>query len=380
MPSLSHFVRLARRSDLLDHLCRVVGDFDAASSITSEWISEHCHPAQRERLLAELEKAGGMTDEIGQAAMLALPNWRDELLKIESAYARAHWLFLRSHDAFRQAEEIRYVDENQNSRRMWTGFVAPKDIEVDIGSIKLEALKKAVEQAFGVGRFQIEAIERLQPHDPGGQPGIQLTIYSEDLPVDELEFAEEGLRIRPRRPVRETAIVYDGQSGTIEVVSKRQEMRNAFATLFAEHCLGVALSGEKLPLLMLDLMPLIDPHPFPTEPQDGIAKVKLTTLTLSPSDERLTQQFQVPFNDPATLHELISDQYGDRNPLEGDLYPWRASIEVQFEPTKDSRRRKKIRVDLTKPNRCSLRGKTDRERLILDRYLRDWGIRLPDAA
>jgi hypothetical protein len=103
-------------------------------------------------------------------------------------------------------------------------------------------------------------------------------------------------------------------------------------------------------------------------------------LTLSPSDQRLIQQFQVKFDDPATLHELIRDQYGDTNPLDGDLYPWRASIEVQFEPSNGSRRKKKIRVDLTKPNRCSLRGKTERERLILDRYLRDWGVRLSDAA
>jgi hypothetical protein len=157
-------------------------------------------------------------------------------------------------------------------------------------------------------------------------------------------------------------------------------MRNTFANLFAEHCLGIKLSGEKLPPLLLDLMPLVDPHPFPTDPKDGIAKVKLTALTLSPSDQRLTQQFQVKFDDPATLQELICDQYGDLNPLEGDLYPWRASIEVQFEPTNGSKRRRKIRVDLIKPNRCSLRGKTDHERLILDRYLRDWGVRLPDAA
>jgi hypothetical protein len=169
-------------------------------------------------------------------------------------------------------------------------------------------------------------------------------------------------------------------SGTIEVISKRQDLRRTFATLFAKHCLGVELPGEQLPFLAFDLMPLIDPHPFPTHPEDGIAKVKLTMLTLSPSDQRLIQQFQVKFDDPATLHELIRDQYGDTNPLDGDLYPWRASIEVQFEPSNGSRRRKKIRVDLTKPNRCSLRGKTERERLILDRYLRDWGVRLPDAA
>lgn len=382
MPSLTRFLRSAQHQNLVQHATRLGLDCVEASdqSALADWVISACSPAQREQLVADMEKITAMTDEIGQAAMLQLPDWRDQLLTIEGAQARAHWLFLQSSDALRHAEEIRYVNEHQNSQRMWAGFVAPANVNVDVSEAQLQSIEAAVREAFGAGRFHIEPIERLQSQDPDGRPNIQLTIYSEDFPVDELEFMDDGLTSRSRRPVRETAIVYDAVSGTIEVISKRQDLRRTFAALFAQHCLGVELSGEQLPFLLFDLMPLIDPHPFPTNPEDGIAKVKLTMLTLSPSDQRLIQQFQVKFDDPATLHELIRDQYGDTNPLDGDLYPWRASIEVQFEPSQGSRRRKKIRVDLTKPNRCSLRGKTERERLILDRYLRDWGVRLSDAA
>ena len=31
-------------------------------------------------------------------------------------------------------------------------------------------------------------------------------------------------------------------------------------------------------------------------------------------------------------------------------------------------------MTITSANKCNLRGKTTQERLILDRYLRDWGI------
>jgi hypothetical protein len=104
--------------------------------------------------------------------------------------------------------------------------------------------------------------------------------------------------------------------------------------------------------------------------------VKLTSLTLSSSDERLTQQFSVKFGDPATLHEILSEQYGDANPLDGDLYPWKARIEIMFEPASGVKRGKKLSVDLTNPNKCSLRGKTERERAILNRYLENWGLRV----
>jgi hypothetical protein len=171
---LIRLIRLARRADLLNHIDRfgiqleLTPDMGPAS--IAEMIANLCTRGQYEKLAADLEKASAMSDPIGQAAMLALPDWRAELLQIEGAFARAHWLLLKSPEAFRNAEEIRYVDENQNSQRMWTGFLAPKRLEADTGSNQLEAIATALREAFGAGRFHIETIERLPPHDPSGAP------------------------------------------------------------------------------------------------------------------------------------------------------------------------------------------------------------------
>jgi hypothetical protein len=51
-----------------------------------------------------------------------------------------------------------------------------------------------------------------------------------------------------------------------------------------------------------------------------------------------------------------------------------ARIAVQFEPEPGRKRGKKINVDLCLPTRCNLRGKTEKERLLLDRYLKAWGL------
>ena len=61
---------------------------------------------------------------------MALAEWRDRLGQIEGAHRRAHWLYVQSRDAFRQAEEIRYADENQNAQRLWDGFVGPQLLEL----------------------------------------------------------------------------------------------------------------------------------------------------------------------------------------------------------------------------------------------------------
>ena len=383
MPSVTRFLKSARPSDLIIYFARLGIDHDLTETSKPELFAEllQTGPTLHDRIISDVDRITAMSDETGQAAMLTMPQWRAALLDIEGAVARAHWLFLQSEEAFRHAEEIRYADENQNSRRMWTAFIAPASKQPMIGADDLDAIKDAFKVTLGVERVYIDIIERLQRGSLEGRTSLQMTVYSEDLPVDDLEFVGAALRNRSRRPVRETTIVYEPDSGIIEVVSKNQDTRLAIAVLFAKRCLGVELSGETLPWLSIDLDPLIEPHAFPTRIEDGIAKVKLTMLTLSSSDQRLTQQFGVKFGDPATLQDVLRDQYGsDGSPLDGDLYPWRAKIEVQFEPEAGRKSGKKLALELTRPNRCSLRGKTERERLILNRYLRDWGLRADEAA
>jgi hypothetical protein len=377
----AHVVRTARPADLIAHLDKhkIVHALSQAS-LSSQFLQQLeviSDARAAERLAVELERVHNMADEVGQIAMLALPQWRDRLEEIDGAHARAHRLFLESPKAFRQAEEIRFAEQNQNSVRLWDGFIGPRRREVSKSAESIAAFREQLKAVLGIEKIWIEKFQRSrQCGDMMDRLVTQLTVYSEGPPVDELEFADELLRNRSRRPVRETAIIYEADSGTIEIISQHRDTRRTIAMQFAKTFLDAELSGETLPPLRLDLSILIDVHPFPTDPADGIEKVKLTMLTLSSSDQRLTQQFSIKFKDRATLQEILDDRYAGSNPLEGDLYPWKARIEVLFEPTAGLKRGKKITVDLTNPNKCNLRGKTDRERVILNKYLQNWGLRI----
>ena len=94
----------------------------------------------------------------------------------------------------------------------------------------------------------------------------------------------------------------------------------------------------------------------------------------------LTQRFEVPFSDDKTLHEVLDDEHGAGNPLRKRLRPWMARIEIQFEPENGRKSGKKINVILCAPKRCNLRGKTEKERLLLNRYLKAWGLLRGDEA
>jgi hypothetical protein len=164
---------------------------------------------------------------------------------------------------------------------------------------------------LGAGRIYVEIFGRVRSR--GGEPDReikQITVYSEDVPVDEVVFTAVGVKNQARKPVRETAITYEPSSGTIEIVGRVKALREQVAGLFAEKFLGVDLSGERLRPRRVDLSPLLDPITFAVEPQDGIARVKLTRLVISALDGSFTQWFEVPFADDDTLHDVLEDEYG----------------------------------------------------------------------
>jgi hypothetical protein len=239
----------------------------------------------------------------------------------------------------------------------------------------IEQFKEALRGLLGAARVHIEIFGRVRSR--AGEPDReikQITVYSEDIPVDEVVFAGVGVKNQARKPVRETAITYEPRSGTVEVIGRVKALREQVASLFAEKLLGVDLSGERLPSRRIDLSPLLNPITFAVEPQDGIARVKLTRLVMRTPDDSLAQSFEVPFADDETLHEVLEDEYGAENPLRGHSRPLMARIEVQFEPGPGRKRSKKINVALCLPSKCNLRGKTEKERLLLNRYLKSWGL------
>jgi hypothetical protein len=384
MSNLNRFVRSVSPQDLVTHLTQLgiplpanLNGSGPAEDFSQGFLKAVDELAEQERiqLLADIDRVTAMTDEVGQAALMSLVEWRERLADIDGAHQRAHWLYVQSRDAFRQAEEIRFADENQNAQRLWDGFVGPRLVELKNDTVVVEQFKEAVRGLLGAGRVHIEVFGRIRTRS--GEPDRevkQITVYSEDVPVDEVVFATNGVKNQARKPVRETAITYEPGSGTIEVIGRVKKLREQVASLFAEKLLGVDLKSKRLPPRWVDLNPLLNPITFAVEPVDRIERVKLTRLAVSALDSSLTQRFDIPFAGDKTLYEVLDDEYGADSPMRTPSRPWMASIEIQFEPETERKRGKKIRVTLCLPSGCNLRGKTERERLLLNKYLKAWGL------
>lgn len=284
---------------------------------------------------------------------------------------------MHAREAFRRAEEIRFADENRNALRLWDGFVGPRHRALRSDAETDERFRAQLRGILNSGRVVLEPVTRMRGDDDGEARSVeQIAIYNQGLPADDLRFDGETVVACTRRPVIETVIVYEPESGTIEVAGSVKKERERIARAFAEIKLGVPIPGERLARRHFDLTPLLDPrHVLATDPADRIARVALTMLTLSSWDNGLTQRFEIPFDQEASsLHAELAAAYGRDNPLLSSLRPICARIDVRFQPQAGQRQGKKISMVLGAPNRCNVRGKTEQERLLLEKYLRAWNL------
>src|SRR4029077_3435781 len=147
---------------------------------------------------------------------------------------RALWMFLNEPHGFRHAEEVRFTDERRRGR-MWDGFVCAPNLSVRRDTTALDAFKQGVRQCFESENVHTDIFNRHRAtFDEAIFEVVQVTVYSEGLTDDFLEFDENGeLTRRRRRPVFEAALTYEPAPGVIEVVAKERERREALVRILA---------------------------------------------------------------------------------------------------------------------------------------------------
>jgi hypothetical protein len=327
------------------------------------------------RVVSNADRVAAMSDEAGQAALFAVAPDREVLESLPNGRSRACWLLVNETVWFRHAEETRYTDERRRGR-MWDGFVGAKNLAVSTEPDALDRFKAAVSARYSSPNVHVDIFER-QRVGFGGETFqlIQATIYLEGRPDDDWAFVDGELARRSRRPVLEAAVTYEPGSGVIEVVAKDRKSRGDLAGVFAKELLGADCGTEKLPLRQFDLDALLQVHPFPTDPEDGIESVRVTELRLMPLDatgERVT--LECSRESPNTIWTMAAEHFGDNNPLEQDWIVTRAKLVIQFQPSEGSHRRKTLPLTITMPQGCDLKDRTERERVVGEKYLGRWHL------
>jgi hypothetical protein len=331
---------------------------------------------QQSMVFDDAQRLGIMADGPGQEALYSLADdeTTDYLDTLGNGYARAVRIFVNAPTHFERAEEVRYTDVHRYGRT-WSGYVIDPGLSVGRTEGAMAAFKAAVSERLRSRHVDLEICERRRATLEGNVGLTQVTIYREGRAESRKAFINGQLDRVPDSPVIEAALTYEPGKGIIEAVAGERSTREPLVRLFAENLLGTPVSGEQVKLRQFTLDRLLVPFTFPTEPEDGIEEVRLIQLRLMPLDtaaERITLECQREAS--RSLWQMAAQRFGEHNPLAAGYIATQAKLSVRFRPSPGTRRARILPVKITMPQGCDLKDRTERERLIGEKYLPRWGL------
>ena len=326
----------------------------------------------RAHVMIDADRIGALADEPGQAAILSVATNRAAIKALANGYSRGLWMFLHAREQFEHAEEACYADDHR-SGRMWSGYTCEKGCSVPMSGQSLSEFEAAIAQHFDSRHAKVEVYRRSRSHlESPDTELIQATIYREGLAGERKSFVKGQLDRLPDRPVIEAAITYEPASGIIEVVASGGDDRDILVRLFADHMLRTPFGGTRIGIRQYRLDHLRTRFPFRTDPADDIDRVQVKLLRLKPHDsegERVT--LECLRGSRQDIWTSADHRFGDRSPLLDGYGVTKARLSVKF---RTGRGRRTLPVTITMPHGCDLKERTDRERLIGEKYLRLWGL------
>jgi hypothetical protein len=327
------------------------------------------------RIRLDAEQVDRMTSEVGQTALMDVVTAEQRRLLCGKAtrHGRALWLFLNDPQRFKRAEEASFF-ENARRGRTWDGFVARAGLEVSRETGHLQALASEIQRFFREGeKVNIEVFDRVRAQDGEVEGLVQVTVLREGL-LDSV-FAFNGEEPGPLvyQPAYELAFTYEPASGVIEVVAPQKARRTELAKMFAKALLGHAIEGQRVPLRQYDLSVFMEEREFDYDAEDGIDDVRLRMAKLETFDGRMFLTIE-PRTEEETVHGAARERLGEGNPFLAGYRMVEVVLAIHFTPDAINPRGRTILIKLRHPNGCDLKDKTDKERLIGEKYLRRWHV------
>lgn len=334
----------------------------------------------REMLILEVNRIIALADEPGQNALQDVIANDIAFKAVEGGHNRALWALMNEPQSFRLAEEVRYNDEKRRGR-MWSGFVVDKSKLVRKDHFSRDAFIAEIQNTFNTNHVHVDIFDRHRVTFDGTiHQLVQVAVYREGRPDDALGFDGAGtLQRHVVKPVHEASLTYEPTEGVIEVVANDTDMREAMAGFMGRHLLGIEFKGERLPARQYDLDVLMEPFDFPTDPSISVGqvieKVQVRELRFQPLDlagQRVT--LECDGTDGETIWDMADRHVGQPTERRADWVITRARLVVKFAPHGKTRRSKNLNLTITVPHGCNLKSMTAGDRLVGEKYLREWGI------
>ncbi len=332
---------------------------------------------QKPLLLSIIERVHDMADDLGQAALKAVIGYNSDFLNLKSEYDRCLWALINHAEKFEQAEYYASLDQKRKSKP-WSAYEGPVERKIRKSTKYIAEFKKLILQHLDIGKkIKVEFFEIIETNHRNKETKVfHLTTFYDGLQKSVSTFDKEKIVTKYISPVSEFNISYEPESGIIEVASDHRDNRPLLAKAFANAFLRTNHDVEEIKIKKYNLLKLIDHYDFmkDVDVNDLIEDVKVTLLKLKPLNGRNSTTIESSFIDQRSIYHLVQEWYTQNNPLHGSFLVKKAKLSIKFKAGNGYPRGKLFHITITDPNCCDLKNKTEKEKLIGNKYLEKWGL------
>ena len=300
---------------------------------------------------------------------------RAQFEAIRSQYERALWIYLNEGDLFEEALNARQADIFRQSPSCYSGYMAPKDLSVLEDSAARQAFHNAVAGQLGcpVDEVAVQVFKRLRPDTQTGEEVdlYQVSVHHNRPP--EIVDCVQASELVQQEVVRAVTshITYEPSNGHLEVLSKFTDGREALARIVSDHLLQSPITGEKIPLKQYDYQSLNAPRTFDLTGETTVASVKVVELGYTSTDFR-TLVVKIGFKDTDDIHTAARSLIGPGFTFQGRRLTY-AKLLIRLKKVGKDRART-ITVILRDENKCNIKTKREKDRVLCDRLLAKWQL------
>ena len=327
-----------------------------------------------------IERIHEMIDELGQAAIQSQPLIvsNDNFHNLKSDHARCLWAIQNHPLEFQKAEFCASSDYKRKSRE-WSSFVAPQGREVHASKENIEEFKQLALEQFNISKkIKVDLFDRIKIDYNNKEIVVfQLVAYHDGLHKSIQTFEQEEVVTKFISSVNEFSISYEPHSGIIEVISDSKENRGKLAKAFANAFLKSKDDIGEIMIKKYDLSKLRSAYDFmkDVDATDLIDEVKVTMLKLGTASGKSSTTLEAPFTSQSTIYEFAAKSFASNNPLQNPAFEIRrAKLSIRFKSTDKKPRGELLHVAITNPNGCDLKDRSEKQKMIGNKYLERWGL------
>ena len=340
---------------------------------------EELEPRERAMVEADFRAIFRLADSAGVQLMLVEAavvgvDLSELFVQMANNYHCSMWLFLNEEQGgvnlFARCSAIAQVDEHSFTEARRLKGLPNREPHHDLATLNelAEALKDFYRSQGRGNRCKVEYLRRDSP------TRHCFLAWPEDYCTSELRYEGDDLLPALHQPVLEVAFVYHPDEGVLEV-SAPANLRDItrLQDVFCQIALDMSRRPSDAAQNAFALNGLKHrSFGFPTEPEDGIARVEIMAMKLAPPGEASRRLiFERDPQAAGSIHEWMDKTVGDAPTSVDTLEVVSARLRVTW-ISEEGRAPRTLTFALRAPDSSTLRDEP--QHLLLKRYLKRWQL------